>query len=912
MEKKFCQPYIQYIFEYIMEKTKTNECLIINESEYKKIEELIQAEIFRRCFKSLLYCMNAERSKGNLIGNTSEKRYLHFSETKYCIEAMEKYFPALKIQLYKEIKGKSKFVFDVVNSFKENEKSICKYFFGTESEVIYNIKNGGDWHNDKCVVIILFKSGNKIVYKPTKGRNLEFLKGMTKYFFCSEYEEQYSYLYDKKGTWMKFVEHIKIFDKKEIQKFYYNYGKVLFIAYLLGINDIHYENLIAHGEYPVITDVETIFSSYLFLDTHQFQYDAQYKASKKLLYGVMATGMIPIFSMTEYFGGDVSCLSNKGLKVNVEKVNNIFRDDMYIYAEPTIVMGYDHLPNEQIDPLLYKKQIELGFEEAVNIFRNKEEKIVCYILDNFEKVETRIILNMTKAYSRIVKMKSDPRYRYDSKLFNRLLENLKIGNQFNELVYEYEVGELRRGNIPSFYWSMELNCVYGRWYDETKKIIDLKSFSKSKLRGILKYQTEQNMLLEQKRIICDSIASNIALGIEYRGLKTTEKIISSNGKEFLKENIDNRRIEGIDGTISWIGLIVNDKEQLEYAALDWSLYSGLTGVGYMYISGCKNNKLSIRIVNRIYYTMTKACDMGIFNKYDISYFCGLTGIYAFFKEIRNERIVNPTDVDIYIEKIRHLMKSNLSKTNVYDTLSGIHSAVIYFFGCYKTDSFARTFLPEISKYFLTVFNMNTMNRDFNYASFAHGYAGIMTSIMCMNRVISNEVFMDIIQTLWKYENDLYMGDFMWKDSRSTEGEHSHFWCHGSCGIMFSRLIWKKYGFLKEKVIDITDMELDECLGNYKRQIISQNLNTQNYSLCHGNFALIDYLLAYETLYGKSEEENEYIIRTIENGKEQGYSCVGAPGAINSIGFMVGESGIQYTLDRYKNNKLHSILAIETL
>lgn len=34
----------------------------------------------------------------------------------------------------------------------------------------------------------------------------------------------------------------------------------------------------------------------------------------------MATGMLPIFSMTDYFGGDVSCLSNKGIQLIVEKL----------------------------------------------------------------------------------------------------------------------------------------------------------------------------------------------------------------------------------------------------------------------------------------------------------------------------------------------------------------------------------------------------------------------------------------------------------------------------------------------------------------------------------------------------------------------------------------------------------------
>ena len=52
---------------------------------------------------------------------------------------------------------------------------------------------------------------------------------------------------------------------------------------------------------------------------------------------------------------------------------------------------------------------------------------------------------------------------------------------------------------------------------------------------------------------------------------------------------------------------VNDKEQLEYAILDWSIYSGIIGVGYMYLSEYDKNK-SPQIkekINRIYYTILR-------------------------------------------------------------------------------------------------------------------------------------------------------------------------------------------------------------------------------------------------------------------------------------------------------------------
>ena len=74
---------------------------------------------------------------------------------------------------------------NLINKYKVNKKSICQYFFKSDEEEIVEITNSGDWHNDQCVVVIKFQSGNKIVYKPTKGKNIEFLKGMLSYFFDS-------------------------------------------------------------------------------------------------------------------------------------------------------------------------------------------------------------------------------------------------------------------------------------------------------------------------------------------------------------------------------------------------------------------------------------------------------------------------------------------------------------------------------------------------------------------------------------------------------------------------------------------------------------------------------------------------------------------------------------------------------
>lgn len=913
MDKKFGRLYIDYIYEYVVKRVESEKNIEI--AELQIVKEILEKEIFTRCFKSLLYCMNLERVENKLEGNTPEKRYEYFSNTECCISSMEENFPTIKEQIYEEMSGKLLFVYNVINNFFHNQKSICQHFFGTVEDEIVSINNSGDWHDDKCVMIFSFKSQNKIVFKPSKGDNINFLKGFFQFFFDKNYIELYDSMYTGDGVWVKYVDHIEIFDESECEEFYFNYGKIVFVSYVLGINDMHYENLIAHKTYPVVTDVETIFSSYLFFNTHNFEYDAQYNAVKKLLYGVMATGLVPIFSMTEYFGGDVSCLSNKGIKVIVEKVKNEYRDDMSIYTLSEIINHYTHLPNCKVEPLMYGKQIIEGFDEAERIFREQQEDIINYITNNYTKVESRIILNMTKGYSKILRIKSDPRYRFKPELFRQLLGNLKRNNQFNESVYAHEVEELCTSNIPSFYWNAVENCVYGRHANSIKKIMEVNGVNRDALIEIVNEQTTSEVLMEQKKLIKDSIMSSIVLGVEHQNKIDVRKENSFNNINniFLKENINENRIIGGDGTISWIGLMVNDKEQLEYAILDWSLYSGVIGVGYMYLSEyiLTKDELSLEIIKRIYLTIVKAYEKGTFDEYNISYYCGLTGIYAFLKKIKDSNIIQHNHVEKQIEKIKDLIRKNLVKTSCYDTLSGIHSALIYFFSEYKNNKFSEEMIFSISQYFMNKFDIDIMEKDFNYASFAHGYSGVMTSVMCMNSVNHIEEYVDIVRQLWEKEKVLYQGEFKWIDKRNDRELYSHFWCHGSCGIMLSRLIWKKYGFLNNGILDITEEQLTEMLLNYKERIENNEYNSQNNSLCHGNFAFIDYLISSEKILNTPINE-VYCVKTINIASEQGYSCVGAPGAINAIGFMVGESGIQYLLNRYRNKELSSVLVMENL
>ena len=76
-------------------------------------------------------------------------------------------------------------------------------------------------------------------------------------------------------------------------------GIHLFLGYALGATDLHGENIIAHGEYPVIIDMET-YPGYLKQQSEKDGSSVEEKINKsteiKLANSVIHTGMLPVLT----------------------------------------------------------------------------------------------------------------------------------------------------------------------------------------------------------------------------------------------------------------------------------------------------------------------------------------------------------------------------------------------------------------------------------------------------------------------------------------------------------------------------------------------------------------------------------------------------------------------------------------
>jgi type 2 lantibiotic biosynthesis protein LanM len=118
-------------------------------------------------------------------------------------------------------------------------------------------------HGGRSVFLLKFATGLKLVYKP---RSLELdqaffallswchARGLTPGLKILQVLSRPTH------GWMEYVEQLPCASQQEVQSYYQRSGILLGLLYVLGATDVHYENLVACGEHPVLVDLEMVVS----------------------------------------------------------------------------------------------------------------------------------------------------------------------------------------------------------------------------------------------------------------------------------------------------------------------------------------------------------------------------------------------------------------------------------------------------------------------------------------------------------------------------------------------------------------------------------------------------------------------------------------------------------------------------
>ena len=859
---------------------------------YEKLKEnteklsVCTKEFYIDCLKLLLSKMNAisirilinEMHSVSQTMNIREKKYEFFSDTylenKENREEILIKYPVLRQSLWECVSRTVTFLAEMLSLFKQDEQDIFTYILKANGTLkIVGIDNTmSDAHlAGRQVVQLRLETGKRIIYKPHGLERESWFWNFTQTFGenCNLPMSFPKIITGERYGWEEYIEYVECKTIDEIKRYYKRIGINIFVTYLLGTNDIHYENLIAKGEYPVVIDLENLASGCSRKKNENLIFDI-------LQNSVLASGILPYyFRVYENRGEDLSALSggeNSKLSFRIPVVKGSKTDTIHIgYENPRINKTKNRvkLDGNVIPPGEYENEIQEGFRKAYQYAVNKRSKLKKRISE-IEKMNCRYLLCDTQKYSMLLSSSYHPTVMKNHLERKLLLYSLWKGrnskNVMNDEIVESEIGDLLRNDIPFFSFNMNETSLYNFEKKEIKNFFEQPPVIHLYRR--LEKLSDKDLRRQQKFIHLSLSALSLEKGERYNKLRDmieNPDTYSRTEKLKMAEKIADRAILETEydrekKVMGWYQLNVIDNKcgALNIRDCGMYLYNGIAGIDiFFHILSKYSKKRRYRTVlllldkqlfaytelMKTAYQKQQTCLSGIYNgegsivyTYLILYWIHRENKYLEYAEIHAEI---------------------LAKIVVKDTNSGLldgkSGALLVF--CYLYQEMHR---EEHLKWALEVAeniidNAIEMQEGIGWKSkgmlnpllgFAHGNAGVLVAFSKLYGITKDVKYYNVIKKICEYEDGQYVpliGD--WKDFRNETIKEKNncqkpaAWCHGAGGILLSRLLVFKDG--------VEGVAMKEDI---KRAIkyLEEHKWRDELGLCHGQCGNI----LIEDLYGK--------------------------------------------------------------
>lgn len=897
--------------------------IIEQKFNYKSLENLNNRKVLEKIIldyyrPTLIYLINEKRVNGELKGNTPEERYDYFNR-ELCgsgkiFGEIEIRFPEINDRIEMRVKKyldlhelvKSIFVKDFRflcdNNFLDSDKS-APDLDNLEIEVT------GDIHDGMGVCIITYNN-QKVVYKRKSSTPSKFLHKidlMVSGFFNKEIHFIPNIL-DRDGYfWEQYINNQKLNNANEAREYYMNMGFLLFYAYIFNISDLHFENIISSGKSPILVDVETLFS------TSPFEIIADNLATKEITQrsrsSVLSSGLLPISEAEKIFGGDLSGILGGTLVNEFKTVINNYRDDIRIEKVIQATKYQSHLPffehlgqKEYLVATNYVNDIIEGFKLMSDFFLNHKEEIL-EVYQQYSDLRTRILFRNTHEYDVVSQLLISPIYsQKQDLLFKKMSE--KLSHYDSSKLCESEVRQLLSMDIPSFY--IEANSIMVTdGYSDVWKIRETPLYSVTeKLNKLTEDKISEQVELIRFSLQADSDSESTEMQELYRkydDFRNEENILINALNNLVDEILAKMYLDPDDESINWMTLKVNDHNNFELVPMDNSIYDGISGVALSLIE-CyslldENRKRKVyRCLCYLFKTLVNVYS----NVLDMTYYVGKLGILSTL--VRISQITKQEIPQKILNSKVTLIKQALQNTPA-DFLTGFSSSIL---AC-EDDEYSEEFLRVMIKRFEELKQDDSNNNyiywgkeESNNVSLAHGNAGIEISLLYLAGKLNSRDAKKMYEDAKKFDDKQKL-DQGWVDKRFSDSNAQ--WCHGSTGVLISRLAQLKLN-QEFKILSIQEESLlVDDIQHAIKQIISIGFDMNNFTLCHGVGGNLLALTYYNNLYGgENSSELEKIINSeyrkmLSFGIKYGWMCSFNTN-FDSYGLMTGLAGIVYSVAKY--------------
>ncbi|MGW1411448.1 type 2 lanthipeptide synthetase LanM family protein [Streptomyces sp. NPDC002403] len=317
----------------------------------------------------------------------------------------------------------------------------------------------GDGHRGgRTVMLLRFEDGTRLVYKPRPLAVHRHFNDLVQWFNTQPGTpglRTLALLDRGPYGWVEFVAERPCRSARQVEAFYRRQGALLALLHTLDGTDLHHENLIADGEYPVLVDVETLFHPPLPTA------DSDDPAARALHDSVHRVGLLP-----QLLVGDETALDMSGIGGGqaadspVRSVDwaDAGTDRMRLVRRTARIGGSANRPRltgTPADPSAFTRALCAGFRAGYTAIKEARAELLCTggLLDRFAHDEVRVVARPTWIYASLLDESTHPDLMKDAAERHEVLALLgtdTLGSAALPGLLDEEIAQLWSGDVPLF------------------------------------------------------------------------------------------------------------------------------------------------------------------------------------------------------------------------------------------------------------------------------------------------------------------------------------------------------------------------------------------------------------------------------------------------------------------------------
>jgi type 2 lantibiotic biosynthesis protein LanM len=804
-----------------------------------------------------------------------------------------------------------------------------------------------DPHNGgHSVQIVTFTDGSRVVYKPKDLRvEVAWHNLIQRLNLAGAPIELKTVRPLARGGygWAEFIGHAGCADREGCQRFFRRAGAWLALFHCFVANDIHQENIIAAGEYPVPIDLETILQSTI--EEHGAgdpEAQAFDFATEKLANSVTMVGLLPTYGRSPdnkvFSIGGMTANWNSKIEIKWENINT---DEMRPTRSKESNSTNPNLPHVDGSYFRFADHVDdftSGFKDYANFLLHQgTDSKPGQIFDEFDRVVVRKIIRATRFYSMLLLRLKNHRTMDDGVLWSAqadFIARLAEWEKDTDIVWPLQRAErtsLLALNIPHFVSPADQNEIR----DATGVAIRIKTESGLDRAEARAHNFDQGEIKWQIEVIKENTSAlskppdPATVDGKVKVTSRSKAAIASNGQSFIgeadkiAEELSVRAIRRGPGA-AWIGRDwLGDAEVFQLVCLGPDLYNGVSGIAVFLAAHAAvsrhqpSRELALASVAHLRKHLKGRNAARMARSLGVGGAVGLGSIvYALTvmsKCLRDDELLADAHVaaDLFTDDL-------IAADKELDVIGGSAGAILCLLRLYRDgqSSAVLRYAVRCGEHLIAQgrhgqtghrswVGQASGQRALNGMS--HGAAGFAYALASLSTATGREEFAQVAAECIEFENASYSPERKnWPDFRvGDEPSWPCQWCHGATGIGLARLAAARLkGIKPEAYVNDIQNAVDGAQSGWRSAVDT---------LCCGTLGSIEFFCEASNVLGRGDLREFALARLSEvltTAASSGDYRWNSGRRQFNLGLFRGLSGVGYTILRRVDGSLPNVLIWE--